>query len=91
MTALSSLAAASQIPVASLQARLVIALVFVVLGVVLAFDVKDAASRLHRANSGFTPWGKKLADRFGSSPVRIIGAFFLIGGIAALISVAVNP
>jgi hypothetical protein len=82
---------ASQPAVASVQARLVLAGLFIVLGTVLAFDVRGLASRLHRANSGFTPWGRKLVDRIPFNPARVVGAVFLAGGLVALVSVALNP
>lgn len=78
-------------PVASLSTRIILACIFAVLGAVLAFDVKGAARRIHQANSGFTPWGRRLADRTNFNPARVVGAFFLIGGIVAFISIIVSP
>jgi hypothetical protein len=83
--------AASQTPVASVQARLVIACLAIVGGAVLAFDFKGVSSRLLRANSRFSPWGKKRERWAGPNPACLAGAFFLIAGIATLVTVAVNP
>lgn len=84
-------ASVTSAPIAGLLVRLVLGGLFLGLGAVLAFDVKGAASKLHRVNSGFTPWGKRLVTRTDFNPARLVGVFFLIGGIVALISVAVNP
>jgi hypothetical protein len=83
--------AASQAPVGSLQARLVIACLAIVGGAMLAFDFKGVSSRLLRASSGFSPWGRKRERWVGPNPARGVGAFFLIAGIATLVVVAVSP
>jgi hypothetical protein len=71
--------------------RLALAAGLVVLGMVLVLDVKGISSAIPRDSSGFTPWGKKRRHPPRPNPVRLVGAFFLAGGLIAFISVAANP
>lgn len=71
--------------------RLALAAGLVVLGAALVLDFKGISSAVARSSSGFTPWGKKRQQSSRPNPVRAVGAFFLIGGLIALISVANAP
>lgn len=91
VVAFVSLKAASNAGVASAGTRIAIACGLVVLGAVLAFDVKGISSTLVRNSSGFTPWGKKRQQWGLPNPGRLVGVFLFIGGVITLISVAFNP
>ena len=71
--------------------RLAIGSGLVVLGAVLALNIKGISSAMLRNSSGFTPWGRRRQQPIRPNPVRLIGGFFLIFGLIALISVAANP
>jgi hypothetical protein len=62
-----------------------------VLGGVLAANIRGISSKMLRDSSGFTPWGRKRQGPLWPNPVRIVGGGFVIVGIVALITVAVNP
>jgi hypothetical protein len=62
----------------------------VVLGAVLALNIKGISSAMLRNSSGFTPWGRRRQQPIRPDPVRLVGGFFLIVGLIALISVAAN-
>lgn len=83
--------AASDVGVAGVGTRIALACGLVALGAVLAFDLKGISTTFHRDSSGFTSWGRKLQQRPGLNPVRVVGGFFLVAGVVALISVAFNP
>jgi hypothetical protein len=71
--------------------RLAIASGLLVLGAALAFNIKGISSVMLRNSSGFTPWGRKRQRPLRPNPARLVGVFFLIFGLIALISVAANP
>jgi len=50
------------------------------LGALLAFDVKGIATAIHKNNTEFTPWGRKLQTSTWPNPARFVGWFFLIPG-----------
>lgn len=83
--------AVSSVPVASLPWRLFFACLFTVLGAVLVFNPKGISTELDQQNLSFTPWGRRRGDWKGPSPARVVGAFFLLGGIVAAISIALRP
>ena len=78
-------------PLPSVGVRLALAFGLMVVGAVLALNVKGISSAILRDSSGFTPWAKKRQDPISPNPVRLVGGFFVIGGLIALISVAVGP
>lgn len=91
LTFYSSTPAAEAVKVASLDSRIILACGLVIMGSLLAFDVRGISTKIRRDSSGFTPWGKKRDGWKGPNPARAVGAFFLLGGIVALVSVALNP
>ncbi len=54
------------------------------LGAVLAFDIKGIATALHKNNTEFTPWGRKLRTSTWPNPARFVGWFFLVPGAILL-------
>lgn len=61
-----------------------IGLVLTGLGAILAFDVKGIATAIHKNNTEFTPWGRKLHTSTWPNPARFVGWFFLIPGAILL-------
>jgi hypothetical protein len=61
------------------------------LGAVLAFDVRGIATTLHKNNSEFTPWGKKLQTSQWPNPARIVGWCFLVpGGVVLVLNIVIG-
>jgi hypothetical protein len=83
-------ASASASTEASPQATLLIAVVLLGLGCFLAFNVLNVAATLLANSSGFTARGRRRVRWRGPNPYRLVGAFFLVGGIAVLISALVR-
>jgi hypothetical protein len=84
------IAAASASAEASTRATFLIGLVLVGLGCFLAFNVRNVAATLLENSSGFTPRGRRRGKWRGPNPYRLVGSFFLIGGVVALISTIVR-
>jgi len=51
----------------------------------LAFDVKGIATTIHKNNTEFTPWGRRLQTSTWPNPARFVGWFFLIPGSILLV------
>ena len=66
---------------------LILSLVFAtVIGGIMAFDIRGIATRQHKNNSEFTPWGKALHTSQWPNPYRIVGwIFFLVGSFMLLL------
>lgn len=62
-----------------------ISVVMTGLGAVLAFDVKGIATAIHKNNTEFTPWGRRLHTSEGPNTARLVGWFFLIPGAVLLV------
>ncbi len=58
------------------------------IGATLAFNVKGIAAALHKNNTEFTPWGRRLQTSKWPNPARLVGWFFLIPG-AVLLSLTI--
>lgn len=69
--------------------RLLISLGLVLVGSVLAFDVKGISAKMLERNAGFAPL-RRGRPWTGPNPARLVGALFAVGGVAGLIAVAVN-
>jgi hypothetical protein len=70
---------------------LFISLALILVGGVLVFDLGGFASKSHEYNTGFTPWGRRLAARDKiPSPYRIVGWVFLAPGVGLLILAVIS-
>ena len=90
MTRPTWLSEAAGVRVSSLDSRIAVASVLLILGSVLAFDVMGISSRFHRDSRGFRPWGRRRPASGSPNTFRAVGAFFLIGAIIAFISIGVK-
>jgi hypothetical protein len=68
---------------ASPTADVVVGIIATLFGGVLAADFRGVSTVIHKKNSGFTPWGRRIAGK-GPNPVRIVGSGFLLAGLIAL-------
>jgi hypothetical protein len=58
------------------------------IGATLALDIKGIATAIHKNNTEFTPWGRRLQTSTWPNPARFVGWFFLILG-AILLSLTI--
>ena len=65
---------------ASPTVDLIIGVIAILLGGALTADLRNISATLRKNNSGFTPWGRRIAGR-GPNPVRIVGFAFLVVGL----------
>jgi hypothetical protein len=70
---------------ASATADFVIGSIAVLLGGLLALDVKKISTTLTANSTGFTPWGKRRGGPPRPDPLRIVGWMFLLAGVIVLI------
>lgn len=70
---------------ASPSADLIIGVTLIIIGCVLAANLKEISTALFRNGTGFTPWGRRREGWQGPNPVRVVGFCFLAGGLFAVI------
>jgi hypothetical protein len=82
--------AAADVASTSITADFVIGAVLVVIGGVLAFDVKGISATLLRNSAISTPWTRRFSDPSRPNTFRVIGWIFFCFGIFTLVATLIH-